>query len=110
MNTNSVYKNIQKFAIPSITTAEAEDIIRLSTNSEPVLIFWETLDNGRTAREMYWGRYKGGKASQTRQREGMIALVSKDDSDEYRTVIWDTIWKLKYYDEDKGDYKTVYVK
>jgi hypothetical protein len=105
-----ILDKINKFAIPLISTDEAEDIIKLSTASTPVLIFWETLDDGRTAREMFWGRYKGGKASQTRQREGMIALVSQDNGGEYRTVIWDTIWKLKYFDENLDRYKTVYVK
>jgi hypothetical protein len=110
VNSNSVYNKLQKFAIPNITTGEAKDIIRMSTASTPALIFWETLDNGRTAREMHWGRYKGGEASDTRQREGMIALVSDDNGGEYRTVIWDTIWKLKYFDVDLDRYKTVYVK
>jgi hypothetical protein len=110
MTSNSVYKNLQKFAIPSISTNLAKQIIRDTDSSTPALIFWETLDNGRTAREMFWGRYKGKtKASETREKEGMIALVSVDDNDEYRTVIWDTIWKLKYYDKDLDRYKTVYV-
>jgi hypothetical protein len=58
---------------------------------------------------MFWGNYKGGKGSDTREMEGMIALVSTDDNYDYRTVIWDTIWKLRYYDEDLDRYKTVYV-
>ena len=106
----NILSKINKFAIPMISTDEAEDIIKLSTSSTPALIFWETLDNGKTAREMFWGIYTGGKASETREREGMIALVSQDDGNEYRTVIWDTIWKLKYFDEDLDRYKTVYVK
>jgi len=110
MTSNSVYKNLQKFAIPSISTDMAEQLIKDTDSTYPAIIFWETLDNGRTAREMYWGKYKGGKASQTRQREGMIALISDDDGGEYRTVIWDTIWKLQYFDRDLDRYKTVYVK
>lgn len=110
MTSNSVYNKLEKFAIQSITLSEAKDYIRNSTRNKPVLIFWETLEDGRTAREMFWGRYKGGPASETREREGMIALKSLDDSDEYRTVIWDTIWKLKAYNEDRGRFVTYYVK
>lgn len=110
MTNNIVHKNIQKFAIPMISTGEAEELIKDTNSSYPAIIFWETLDNGNTAREMYWGRYKGGKASHTRTAEGMVALISQDDGGEYRTVIWDTIWKLKYYDTDLDRYKTVYVK
>ncbi len=110
MNNNIVHNKLQKFAIPSISAYEAEELIKDTDSSYPAIIFWETLDNGNTAREMYWGRYKGGPASQTRTSEGMVALVSVDDGGEYRTVIWDTIWKLKYYDSDLDRYKTVYVK
>jgi hypothetical protein len=110
MTNNIVHNKLQKFAIPTISTGDAEELIRDTTSSYPAIIFWETLDNGNTAREMYWGKYKGGKASQTRTAEGMIALVSEDDGGEYRTVIWDTIWKLKYFDRDLDRYKTVYVK
>lgn len=109
MNQNSVHKRIQKLAIQSISLSEAKDYIENSSNQKPVLIFWETLDDGRTAREMFWGRYKGGKASQTRTAEGMIALISKDNSNEYRTVIYDTIWKLRAYNEDRNQYITYYV-
>jgi hypothetical protein len=109
MNQNSVHKRIQKLAIQSISLSEAKDYIENSSNQKPVLIFWETLEDGRTAREMFWGRYKGGKASQTRTAEGMIALISKDDSNEYRTVIYDTIWKLRAYNEDRKQYITYYV-
>jgi len=109
MNAINVHKKLQSFAIQSISLSEARDYIQNSSKSKPVLIFWETLDDGRTAREMYWGVYKGGKASDTREAEGMIALVSKDDSNEYRTVIWDTIWKLRAYNEDRGKYITYYV-
>jgi len=107
---SNILSKINKFAIPMISTGEAEELIRDTTSSYPAIIFWETLDNGNTAREMYWGRYKGGKASQTRTAEGMVALISEDDGGEYRTVIWDTIWKLKYFDSDLDRYKTVYVK
>jgi hypothetical protein len=109
MTDNIVHKNLHKFAIQSISLSDAKDYIENSTSRRPVLIFWETLDDGKTAREMFWGRYKGGKASETREKEGMIALVSKDNSNEYRTVIWDTIWKLRAYDEDRRQYITYYV-
>ena len=109
MYENKVLNKIQNFAIQSISLSEARDYIKNSTNNKPVLIFWETLDDGRTAREMYWGKYKGGAASETRELEGMIALVSVDDGDEYRTVIWDTIWKLRAWNEDRDRYITYYV-
>ena len=110
MTENRVYNNLINFAIQSISLSEAKDYIENSTSSKPVLVFWEMLDDGRTAREMYWGTYEGGAASETREREGMIALKSLDDSDEYRTVIWDTIWKLRAYNEERGTYITYYVK
>lgn len=108
---NLVHKKIQEFAIQPISLSKAKDYIKKSTSSKPVLIFWETLDDGRTAREMFWGRYEGPTtASKTREREGMIALVSIDDGDEYRTVIWSTIWKLRTWDRDRDRYVTYYVK
>ena len=110
MTSNNVYNKLVNFAIQPISLSDAKDYIRNSTSSKPVLIFWEMLDDGRTAREMFWGKYEGGEASNTRQREGMIALVSTDDGDEYRTVIWDTIWKLRAWNEDRGAYITYYVK
>lgn len=112
---NNVHNKLIEFAIQSISRSEARNYIENSTNAKPVLIFWETLDDGRTAREMFWGTYKGGAASETREREGMIALVSLDDAPEegqteaYRTVIWDTIWKLRAYNEDREKYITYYV-
>jgi len=100
----------EELAIPHITVAHAKELVARSTEEKPVLIFWGTLDEGNTSREMAWGTYTGGAASDTRTAEGMIALVSLDDGSDYRTVIWDSIWKLKYYDELTGKQKTVYVK
>ena len=100
----------EELAIPHITVAHAQEIVARSTETNPVQIFWGTLDEGNTSREMAWGTYTGGTASDTRTAEGMIALVSLDDGSDYRTVIWDTIWKLKYYDELSGRVRTVYVK
>ena len=100
----------EELAIPSINVAEAQDIVARSTSENPVIIYWTTESDGNTAREMFWGTYTGGKASDTRTQEGMIALVSMDDGDDYRTVTWDTIWKLNFYDELRGKNRTVYVK
>ena len=99
----------EELAIQSINQMEAQELIARSTPGNPVMIFWTTLEEGNTAREMFWGTYTGGAASDTRTQEGMIALVSMDDGDDYRTVIWDSIWKLRYYDELRGKYRTVYV-
>jgi hypothetical protein len=104
MNTVSVYKNIQKFAIKSIDIGEFYGMLERSKSYNPVEIWWEKLDGDRTNREMYWGRFKGGKASQTRTERGEIALISIDDGREYRTVDLGTVWKCRFEE------KTYYVK
>jgi hypothetical protein len=105
MTEATVYKKIQNFYIPSITFSEFYfNMLRESDASNPITIFWEKLDGDRTVRDMFWGMYVGGKASQTRKAEGMIALVSIDDGEDYRTVTLDSVWKCKY----QG--KTYYVK
>ena len=104
MNTVSVYKNLQKFAIPQIDIGEFYGMLEKSKSYNPIEVYWEKLDGDRTVRDMYWGRYKGGKASRTRTERGEIALISIDDGREYRTVDLGTVWKCRFED------KTYYVK
>lgn len=105
MTDTTVYKKIQKFYIPSITFSKFYfEMLKESDVSNPISIWWEKLDGDRTSREMFWGMYVGGKASKTRETEGLIALVSIDDGEDYRTVDLGTVWKCRYQN------KTYYVK
>ena len=104
MYQTKVSSKINKFAIPQIDIGVFHSFMEATDEDTPITIFWSKLDGDRTVRDMYWGEYKGGKASQTRSEEGLIALVSVDDGDEYRTVDLGSVWKCIY------DGKTYYVK
>jgi hypothetical protein len=105
MTGNTVHNKLQKFYIPTISFSTFYfEMLRESDALNPITIFWEKLDGDRTVRDMFWGMYVGGKASDTRKAEGMIALVSIDDGEDYRTVTLDSVWKCRYKD------KTYYVR
>ena len=104
LTSNSVYKNLQKFAIPTIDIGEFQYMLEKTKSYNPMQIWWEKLDGDRTNREMYWGVYKGGKASETRTAEDLVALVSITNGREYRTIDYSSVWKCRFEE------KTYYVR
>jgi hypothetical protein len=107
MTSNSVYKNIQKFAIPLIDIGEFQYMLEKSKSYNTIQIWWETLDGQKTNREMYWNSSAynpSNKATQTREDEDLQALQSVTNGDEWRTIDYSSVWKCRFEE------KTYYVK
>jgi len=96
MTPNKVYSKIVEFAFQEITQNEFEAMLRSTTASNTMWIYWKKLDGDRTRREMYWGKYAGGAASITRSQRGELALISDSDNGEYRTIQLDTVTLIRY--------------
>jgi len=102
-----ILSKINKFAIPLIDIGQFQYMLEKSKSYNPIIIWWETLDGQRTNREMYWNSSAynpSNKATQTREDEGLQALQSVTNDDEWRTIDYSSVWKCRFED------KTYYVK
>ena len=103
----TILDKINKFAIPTITFEEFNSMLESSSETDPIRIHWFKLDGSRADRLMYWdsSAYSPDNAATlTREAEGLQALQSLSDGDEWRTIDFNTVWKCRYDD------KTFYVK
>jgi hypothetical protein len=93
---NSVHTKLLNLATQEISQTEFETMLRQTTNANPMMIYWKKLDGRRARREMFWGFYIGGKASQTREERGELALVSLTDGGEYRTIQLNEVTRIRF--------------
>jgi len=104
-NTNILNK-INKFAIPTITFQEFQNILENSSVGNPIRIYWFKLDGAKADRLMYWDNSAyspDNAATLTREQEGLQALQSLSDGDEWRTIDYNSVWKCRFNE------KTFYV-
>ena len=107
LTSNSVYKNLQRFAIAKIDIGEFQFMLEKSKSYNPIEIWWETLEGNRTSREMFWNSSAytpSNKATQTREKEDLQALQSLTNGGDWRTIDYSSVWKCRFED------KTYYVK
>ena len=59
MNANKVHKNIEKFALPSVSMVKFKNMLKRSSASNPMFIKWRTAipPTHRASYEMYWGKF-----------------------------------------------------
>ena len=96
MTANKVYSKIVEFAFQEITQNEFEGMLRDTSASNTMWIYWKKLDGDRTMREMYWGKYAGGAASITRSQRDELALISETNNGEYRTIQLNQVTLIRY--------------
>ena len=93
---NSVNRKLIELAGQEITQTEFETMLRNSSSSNPMIIYWSKLNGRKARRNMYWGTYTGGKASQTRSERGELALVSITDNNEWRTIQLNEVTRIRF--------------
>lgn len=102
MNSNSVYKNIQKFGIKTeyINLSQFQDLLESSTRNNPIRVQWETLEGNTDYYWMYWdnGAYVGGDAggSATKAKEGMFNIQCLGLRPKWRTLSLQTVSKARF--------------
>ena len=106
MNTNSVYKNIEKFGIKTktISLSEFQDLLESSSRNNKIRVQWETLEGNTDYYWMWWdsAAYVGGDAggSETKAQEGMFNIRTTFDSQtgrsKWRTLSLQTVSKARF--------------
>lgn len=99
MNTNSVYKKIEKFASTPVSFRQFKAWLRQTNANNTMFIKWRTAEmpTHRTSHEMYWGQYySNSDQSVTKEAEGMVNLVAVDTSEGWRTLTYENISSFSY--------------
>jgi hypothetical protein len=99
MNQNTYIKNIEKFALPSVSMRKFKSMLESSSASNPMFVKWRTAipPTHRASYEMYWGKfYSNSDQSETKQEEGMVNLVAPTTIEGWRTLTYDNISSFKF--------------
>ena len=99
MNSNTYIKNLEKFALPSVSMNTFESMLENSNSSNPMFIKWRTAipPTHRASYEMYWGRFfSNSDQSATKEEEGMVNLVAPTTVEGWRTLTYDNISSFKF--------------
>ena len=99
MNQNTYIKNIEKFALPSVSMRKFKSILESSSASNPMFVKWRTAvpPTHRASYEMYWGKfYSNSDQSVTKEEEGMVNLVAPTTIEGWRTLTYDNISSFKF--------------
>ena len=102
MNSNTIYKKIQKFAAKPIGFDKFMEMLKATTDSNPMLITWQTTNDPshRTTHNVVWGKsYSGSKQSQTKKHEGMVNLMVPDTEEGWRTLTYDGIYYFTFNEQ-----------
>jgi len=94
MNSNSVHKNIQRFASQPVSMSKFMDMLQSTSASNPMFIKWRTSmsPTHATSHLMYWGKYySNSDQSVTKDEEGMVNLVAPDTREGWRTLTYENI-------------------
>ena len=104
MNSNSVYKNIEKFGIKTetISLRRFQTLLESSSRSNPIRVKWETLAGNVDYYYMWWdsAAYVGNEASDTKASEGMFniqtTLTNESGRKVWRTLDLQTVSKARF--------------
>lgn len=99
MNSNKVHKNIEKFALPSVSMTKFKNMLKRSSANNPMFIKWRTAipPTHRASYEMYWGQFfSNSDQSITKEEEGMVNLVAPTTIEGWRTLTYDNISSFKF--------------
>lgn len=99
MNQNTYIKNIEKFALPSVSMRKFKSMLESSSASNPMFVKWRTAvpPTHRASYEMYWGKfYSNSDQSVTKEEEGMVNLVAPTTIEGWRTLTYDNISSFKF--------------
>jgi hypothetical protein len=99
MNQNTYIKNIERFALPSVSMRKFKSMLESSSAGNPMFVKWRTAipPTHRASYEMYWGKfYSNSDQSDTKQSEGMVNLVAPTTLEGWRTLTYDNISSFKF--------------
>ena len=99
MNQNTYIKNIERFALPSVSMTKFRNMLKQSTAGNPMFVKWRTAipPTHRASYEMYWGKfYSNSDQSETKQEEGMVNLVAPTTIEGWRTLTYDNISSFRF--------------
>jgi hypothetical protein len=99
MNPNSVHKNLEKFALPSVSMRKFKSMLESSSASNPMFVKWRTAvpPTHRASYEMYWGQFfSNSDQSVTKEEEGMVNLVAPTTIEGWRTLTYDNISSFRF--------------
>jgi hypothetical protein len=99
MNQSTYIKNIEKFALPSVSMRKFKSMLESSSAGNPMFVKWRTAipPTHRASYEVYWGRfYSNSDQSETKQSEGMVNLVAPTTTEGWRTLTYDNISSFKF--------------
>lgn len=99
MNQNTYIKNIERFALPSVSMTKFRNMLKQSTSGNPMFVKWRTTisPTHRASYEMYWGRFfSNSDQSVTKEEEGMVNLVAPTTIEGWRTLTYDNISSFKF--------------
>ena len=99
MNQDTYIKNIERFALPSVSMRKFKSMLESSSASNPMFVKWRTAipPTHRASYEVYWGRfYSNSDQSETKQEEGMVNLVAPTTTEGWRTLTYDNISSFKF--------------
>jgi hypothetical protein len=99
MNQNIYIKNIERFALPSVSMVKFKNMLERSSAGNPMFVKWRTAipPTHRASYEMYWGKfYSNSDQSETKQEEGMVNLVAPTTLEGWRTLTYDNISSFRF--------------
>jgi hypothetical protein len=99
MNQDTYIKNIERFALPSVSMRKFKSMLESSSAGNPMFVKWRTAipPTHRASYEVYWGRfYSNSDQSETKQEEGMVNLVAPTTTEGWRTLTYDNISSFKF--------------
>lgn len=99
MNQNTYIKNIERFALPSVSMVKFKNMLKSSSAGNPMFVKWRTAipPTHRASYEMYWGKfYSNSDQSETKSEEGMVNLVAPTTKEGWRTLTYDNISSFKF--------------
>ena len=99
MNQNTYIKNIEKFALQSVSMRKFKSMLESSSAGNPMFVKWRTAipPTHRASYEMYWGKfYSNSDQSETKQEEGMVNLVAPTTIEGWRTLTYDNISSFRF--------------
>ena len=99
MNQNTYIKNIERFALPSVSMVKFKNMLKSSSAGNPMFVKWRTAisPTHRASYEMYWGKfYSNSDQSDTKQSEGMVNLVAPTTIEGWRTLTYDNISSFRF--------------
>jgi hypothetical protein len=99
MYPNKVHKNLEKFALPSVTFGQFYQMLQSTNSNNTMFIKWRTSvsPTHRASYDMYWGQFfSNSDQSVTKEEEGMVNLVAPTTIEGWRTLTYDNISSFQY--------------